>query len=221
MNVNQGTFFTINYQATVEVQYTTIKEKALLRSIPIIEMDTEVLPYLFPSRHCQAIKLTNLTTKLFGHLTEAYYKVVAITDWIFYNIDYRTVTTDFGTAALDTLAQREDFCKDFAHLGIALCRALDIPARYFTGYACNLNPPDFHACFEAYIGGQWIFLYPTRSVPINGLIKIANGKDATERAVASFFGNTNCTFMNMQCNAADDKLIPYITTTGKVAVFYQ
>ena len=123
--------------------------------------------------------------------------------------------TSPGTSAYDTLIQREGVCKDFAHLGIAFCRALDIPARYFTAYACNLNPPDFHACFEAYIGGNWIFFDPTRSVPINGLVKIANGKDATEAAVASFFGNTNCTYMNVQCNPAEEGFIPYAATTGK------
>ena len=210
-----GMLFTITYHATVDVQYTTIKEKALLKPTPIIEMHTEVLPFLFPSRHCQADKLRKLSTKLFGQLPDEYSKVVAINDWIFYNIDYITGTTDSGTSAYDTLIQREGVCKDFAHLGIAFCRALDIPARYFTAYACNLNPPDFHACFEAYIGGNWIFFDPTRSVPINGLVKIANGKDATEAAVASFFGNTNCTYMNVQCNPAEEGFIPYAATTGK------
>jgi transglutaminase-like putative cysteine protease len=69
-------------------------------------------------------------------------------------------TTDANTSAYDTLNQREGVCKDFAHLGIALCRALNIPARYFTCYATNINPPDIHACFEVYIGGQWILFDP-------------------------------------------------------------
>jgi hypothetical protein len=77
------------------------------------------------------------------------------------------------THLLDTLNQREGVCKDFAHLGIALCRALNIPARYFTCYATN-NPPDIHACFEVYIGGQWID--PTRLSDLSSLVKIAHGK---------------------------------------------
>jgi transglutaminase-like putative cysteine protease len=65
-------------------------------------------------------------------------------DWIFNNVDYVLGTTDANTSAYDTLNQREGVCKDFAHLGIALCRALNIPARYFTCYATNINPPDIH-----------------------------------------------------------------------------
>jgi len=204
-------YFTIIYHAQVEVEYHIIDESFLLKSIPIMELDTEVLPYLFPSRHCEADKLRKLATKEFGPLVNDYIKVRAINDWIFSNIDYITGTTDSGTSAYGTLIQREGVCKDFAHLGIALCRAIDIPARYFTGYAYNLTPPDFHACFEAYLGGHWIIFDPTKLVPLNGLVKIANGKDATEAAVASFFGNTNCTYMNVQCGIAEQDFVPFIT----------
>ncbi|MEP7110970.1 MAG: transglutaminase family protein [Ferruginibacter sp.] len=156
--VSQGISFTISYRALVDVQYRIIDETELLQSIPITALNPAVLPYLFPSRHCQSDKLRKLATKEFGNLPNEYSKVLAINDWIFNNTDYITGATDSGTSALDTLIQREGVCKDFAHLGIALCRASDIPARYFTGYAHQLNPPDFHACFEAYIGGHWIFL---------------------------------------------------------------
>jgi len=215
MEVNQGVFFTITYNAIVEVQYQLINESVLAQHIPIVELNTEVLPYLFPSRHCQSDKLRKLAIKEFGQLPTEYEKVSAINDWIFNNTDYISGATDSGTSAYDTLIQREGVCKDFAHLGIALCRALDIPARYFTGYACNLNPPDFHACFEAYIGGQWIFFDPTKLVPINGLVRIANSVDAASAAVASFFGITNCTYMNVQCNPLEDDFKPFNLNTGK------
>jgi transglutaminase-like putative cysteine protease len=222
MEVNQGVAFTICYQALVEVHYQLINESALLQSIPVMNLNTAVLPFLFPSRHCQSDKLRKLAIKEFGHLPNEYLKVTAITDWIFNNTDYITGTTDSGTSAYDTLIQREGVCKDFAHLGIALCRALDIPARYFTGYAYQLNPPDFHACFEAYIGVQWIFFDPTKLVPVNGLVKIANSIDAGDAAVASFFGNTNCTYMNVQCNLADDNFKPFFPSAGKKkALSYQ
>lgn len=214
LEVDQGTSFTINYHAQVDVEYKIVDEGILLHKIPIIELDTGVLPYLFPSRHCQSDKLRKLADKEFSHLPNDYLKVVAISDWIFNNIDYITGTTDSGTSAYDTLIQREGVCKDFAHLGIALCRAIDIPARYLTAYAYHLNPPDIHACFEAYIGGNWVIFDPTKLVPINGLVKIANGKDATEAAVASFFGNTNCTFMNVQCTTAESGFTPFIPAAG-------
>lgn len=216
MEVNQGVVFTITYNAVVDVQYQLINETHLTQQIPIVELNTEVLPFLFPSRHCQSDKLRKLATKEFGQLSSAYEKVNAINNWIFNNTDYISGATDSGTSAYDTLIQREGVCKDFAHLGIALCRALDIPARYFTGYACNLNPPDFHACFEAYIGGQWIFFDPTQLVPINGLVRIANSVDAADAAVASFFGNTSCTYMNVQCNSLENDFKPFNSNTSKI-----
>ncbi|MCW3089658.1 MAG: Transglutaminase-like putative cysteine protease [Ferruginibacter sp.] len=212
---NQGTFFTITYQASVETQYSVIQEAESLPSIPICQLDTEVVPYLFPSRHCQSDKLRKFAIKEFGFLSNEYAKVLAISDWIFYNTDYITGATDSGTSAYDTLIQREGVCKDFAHLGIALCRALDIPARYFTGYALNMVPPDFHACFEAYIGGHWVFFDPTRLVALNGLVKIAHSKDAADAAVANFFGNTTCTYMNIQCTTANADFQPFIPVPGK------
>ncbi|MEJ7586829.1 MAG: transglutaminase family protein [Ferruginibacter sp.] len=212
LEVAKGAYFTITYRAQVDLQYQLIEEPALLPAISIIQLDKEVLPYLFPSRHCQADKLRKFATKEFGAQPNEYTRVSAITDWIFQHIDYISGATDSGTSAYDTLIQREGVCKDFAHLGIALCRALDIPARYFTGYAFKLNPPDFHACFEAYIGGRWIFFDPTKLVPINGLVRIANSRDAADAAVASFFGNINCTYMNVQCLLADDGFIPFTAT---------
>jgi transglutaminase-like putative cysteine protease len=220
--VNQGIHFTITYKAEVELNYNIIEEEALLKFIPIENLNHDVLPYLFPSRHCQSDKLRKFATKEFGHLANEYAKVMAINEWIFNNTDYISGTTDSGTSAIDTLLQREGVCKDFAHLGIALCRALDIPARYITGYAYNLNPPDFHACFEAYIGGNWIFFDPTKMVALNGFVKIANAKDASEAAVASFFGNINCTYMNVQCNAANIPFTPFIAATDRLeALSYQ
>ena len=101
------------------------------------------------------------------------------------------------------MISRRGVCKDFAHLGIALCRALDIPARYFTGYAVNLLPPDIHACFEAYIGGQWVLFDPTHLSEKDKLVKIAHGKDASEASVVIFYGNTCCTNMNILCDVVE------------------
>lgn len=200
MEVEQGVFFTITYQAEIDVQHTVIDEKVLLQSLPIIKLDHEVLPFISPSRHCESDKLLEFATKEFGYLPNEYAKAKAINEWIFNTVEYKSGATNSSTSAYDTVVHKVGVCKDFAHLGIALCRALDIPARYFTGYAYRLNPPDFHACFEAYIGGRWIFFDPTKLAVSNGLVKIANGKDASEVAVASYFGEVNCTFMKIECN---------------------
>ena len=200
LKVEKGMSFTINYQAQVVVNYTKIEEETLLKSIPIINLDHNVLPYISPSRYCESDKLMEFATNKFGFLPNEYSKALAIEDWIFNNITYATGSTNSSTSATETLVNKAGVCKDFAHLGIALCRALDIPARYFTGYASHLNPPDFHACFEAYVGGHWIIFDPTKLAGLNGLVKIANGLDASEVAVASYFGDISCTHMDIQCH---------------------
>jgi transglutaminase-like putative cysteine protease len=159
--------------------------------------------------------LQKLAFKEFGNIQNTYAKVSAINEWIFNNIEYLGGSTNSSTSAFDTLTERAGVCRDFAHLGIALCRALSIPARYFTCYAYNLTPPDFHACFEAYIGGEWIFFDPTKLVPSNGLIKIANGRDAADASIASIFGNARCTLINVKCETSDPAFKPFIYNTAK------
>jgi len=209
LQVGKETAFTISYEATVDLHYNIIDQKHLLNTVPVNKLEADVIPYLFPSRYCQSDKLQKLATKEFGHIENAYAKVAAISEWIYNNVEYTGGVTNSSTSAHDTLTERVGVCRDFAHLGITLCRALSIPARYFTGYAYNLNPPDFHACFEAYIGGEWIFFDPTKLVPSNGLVKIASGRDAADAAVASIFGNTRCTSMVVKCESIDPDFKPY------------
>lgn len=201
LQANEFVPFKISYEAIVDVEFKTIPKNALLKNTPIFELKNSILPYLSPSRHCPSDKLIKLAFKLFGHLESNLEKAVAINDWIFDNIDYVAGSTNASTTAYDTLNQREGVCKDFAHLGIALCRALNIPARYFTCYATNLYPPDIHACFEVYLGNKWILFDPTRLSTLDSLVKIAHGKDGSEIAVASIFGNAFCTYMTIECES--------------------
>ena len=206
--------FSIRYQARVDIDYNIIHQRRLTQTVPVSKLNAEELHYLFPSRYCQSDKLQKLASKEFGQVETAYGKVAAITEWIHNNVEYISGTTNSSTSAFDTLTERVGVCRDFAHLGIALCRALTIPARYFTGYAYGLKPPDFHACFEAHIGGEWIFFDPTKLVPVNGLVKIANGRDAADAAVASIFGKASSTSLVVQCNCSDPAFKPiYFTDT--------
>ena len=177
LQVKDQVTFKISYTAIVDSHYKIISEN---QDVPVAKLDADVIPYIFPSRYCQSDKLQRLATREFGEIENTYQKVLAINEWIYNNVEYLSGSTDSGTSALDTISERAGVCRDFAHLGIALCRALSIPARYFTGYAYKLNPPDFHACFEAYIGGDWFIFDPTKMVPVNGLVKIANGRDAAD-----------------------------------------
>ena len=114
--------------------------------------------------------------------------MTAICNWIFENVDYLAGSSDGSTSAYDTFTLRAGVCRDFAHLGITFCRALGIPARFVSAYGFKLYPQDFHAVFEAYLGGRWYLFDPTRLSPPDGLIRIGVGRDAADTAFATYFG---------------------------------
>lgn len=169
----------------------------------VAEMDQRAIGYLFPSRYCQSDRLSRLAWDLFGKIENPYDKVVAITDWIHDNVEYVRGSTNSETSAYDTVTQRTGVCRDFAHLGIAMCRALTIPARYFSGYAYQLEPPDFHACFEAHIGGRWLIFDPTKLAHVNGLVRIGTARDAADAAVVSIFGRVQLQSIQVDCRLAE------------------
>ncbi|MCX6180398.1 MAG: transglutaminase family protein [Bacteroidetes bacterium] len=209
LEVEKGCSFTITYRAEVTTSYIKIDEQELLKPMPFIKMDHEALAYISPSRHCESDKLMEFAKKNFGSLPNAYVKALAIEDWIFTHISYVQGSTNSSASATDTLLRTTGVCKDFAHLGIAMCRALDIPARYFAGYASHLNPPDFHACFEAYINGHWIVFDPTKLAGLNGLVRVSRAKDASEAPIAIYFGDIACTFMDVQCHPVSTEFVPF------------
>jgi len=193
-----------SYRAVVENTCRVIPAKQLDETlIPL--MPVSVLPYLNPSRYCQSDKLYKFAADNFGNISKPYEQVLAVRDWIYNHVEYRAGHSNANTSAADTLKEKMGVCRDFAHLGIALCRALTIPARYFTGYAYKLEPQDFHACFEVYLGGCWIIVDATKLVPVNGLVKIATGMDASDSALASIFGNLKFLAMEVNTKALDEK----------------
>jgi transglutaminase-like putative cysteine protease len=194
----------IRYEAVVD-NYYEVKDHSNVQEIPVSRFDPSVLTYLNPSRYCQSDKLYRLANNTFGKIRTSFEQVFAVTDWIHKNVEYLSGFTNSETSAYDTVTQQAGVCRDFAHLGIALCRALTIPARYFTGYAYQLYPPDFHACFEAYLGGDWVLFDATRLIPLNGLVKIATGRDAADAAIASIFGDVFCTNIKAACEYADEE----------------
>lgn len=186
--VEPGTDVRVEYRAVVETSCELISAKNL-EKVAVAKLDHSTLNYLFPSRYCQSDKLARLAWREFGGIAGTFEKVMAIRNWINANVDYQRGSTDSQTSAYDTVTQRAGVCRDFAHLGVALCRALNIPARYFSGYAYQLEPADLHACFEVYIGGRWIVFDATDLAPLNGLVRIGTGRDAADTSVASLFGS--------------------------------
>lgn len=177
----------ISYKATALNQFNYV-DFANLAPVSISQMVPSVLLYLNPSRYCQSDKLLRFAMHLFGHIENEFEKVINITEWIYTNVEYLSGTTTGDTSAYDTITQQAGVCRDFAHLGIALCRALDIPARYCSVYAYNLEPPDFHACFEAWLHGHWIIFDATKLAPLNGFVKISMGRDAADTSISNLFG---------------------------------
>jgi transglutaminase-like putative cysteine protease len=200
----------ITYQATVDCDYELLPASHL-ELTPVAEMDRTAIPFLYPSRYCQSDRLGQLAWSLFGKIERPYEKVVAIADWVYDNVEYTLGSTNSETSAVDTVLQRVGVCRDFAHLAISLCRALNIPARYFTGYAYQLDPPDFHACFEAYVGGRWLIFDATRLSHLNGLVRIAIGRDAADASVACIFGRTQLLSIKVGCELASGQTFVPLT----------
>jgi len=194
---NPGTLG-IHYTADVSVS-AKIVDVAEIRSGGTAELNPEGIPFLFPSRYCQSDMMRQQANAMFGHMEGSYAIASAVSDWIFANIAYVSGSSGETSSAVDTMEQRRGVCRDFAHLGITICRALNVPARYVTAYAYQLNPPDFHACFEVFINDWWYVFDPTRLAPLNGLIRIATGRDASDAAVCTIFGDPQLTKSMVSC----------------------
>lgn len=179
-----------------------------LRSDGIATTAAESIPYLFPSRYCPSDQLRQEATDLFGHLSGQYETVCAIRDWIHQNVTYVSGSSDESSSALETFAQKQGVCRDFAHLAISFCRALNLPARYATCYSYQLQPQDFHACFEVFIGGWWLIFDATGLAPLNGLVRIATGRDAADTAVCTIFGNPELVSSVVLCECPDPDFTP-------------
>lgn len=204
----------VTYRATVNNSYE-INDFSNTQEIQVSELPASVLPYLNPSRYCESDKLYRMADNMFGYISNPFEKVLTLTNWINKKVQYLSGSTNAQTSAFDTVTEQAGVCRDFAHLGIAFCRALTIPARYFTGYAYLLKPADFHACFEAYLNGKWVLFDATGLVPLNGLVKIATGQDASDSAVANIFGDVMFNNMQVSCELAEDGFEPFYYSEGE------
>ncbi len=179
--------FNICYHATVEL-YSKAENPPQIDEINYPDLPDEVLLYLNPSRYCESDLLSRFAVQTFGELAKGYSRVSAICEWIHTQLEYQPGSSNNSTSACDVLLQRTGVCRDYAHLAITLCRALDIPARYVSGYAVGLDPPDFHGLFEVFLGDRWYLFDATKMAPTTGIVRIATGRDAADAPFASFVG---------------------------------
>lgn len=182
----------VDYKADVEVYSEHIDEH--LPEVPVSRVPDEIFHYLMPTRYCESDVLGPAARALFGKEAPGLSRVRRIIDWIHDNIEYKPLSTTSTTTAQEVFTRRTGVCRDFAHLGITLCRALNIPARLVAGYVWFDEPPqDFHAIFEAWLGGRWVLFDPTGMAPVDRLVRIGTGRDAKDVAFATYFGTVEMT----------------------------
>jgi transglutaminase-like putative cysteine protease len=162
--------------------------------IPIAYIPDEVLEFVRPSRFCESDELLDLSWELFGKVKPGWSRVQAISDFVHEHIAFNYAQARSTRTAASAYEERVGVCRDYAHLAIGFCRALNIPARYCTGYLSDIGTPpplpvgDFAAWFEAYLDGQWYTFDPRNNVPRKGRILMARGRDAADVAMVTTFG---------------------------------
>jgi transglutaminase-like putative cysteine protease len=178
-----------SFSGEVTILYRAVVENNLRQLLPSSghqhlwsDLPTDVLPFLLPSRFCPSDKFMRFAQREFGGAGDGVARVMAILDWIHRNVDYVPGVSNAETTAERTFVDRAGVCRDFTHLGITFSRALGIPARAVSAYALQLEPPDFHAIFEVFLENSWWLIDPTRLAPIEGIVRIGSGRDATDIA---------------------------------------
>jgi transglutaminase-like putative cysteine protease len=177
----------------------------------------ERLIYLRPSRYCPSDHLVGFAVAEFGYASGAQAKVEAIAGWIRERIGYVAGSSSVHDTAEHTLLTGMGTCRDYAHLGIALCRALGIPARFASAYAPGLTPMDFHAVFEACIDGRWLAYDTTDLAPRQSMLRIGTGRDAADAAFATVTSGI-ATLVRFDVTATVSGLLPVDDPAEPVAL---
>ena len=169
----------------------------LAREVPVEILPHDVLRYLLNSRYCEVDKMSNIAAQLFGGIQPGWNRVQAICSWVH---DWVTFGYQFANptkTAFDVYNDRRGVCRDFQHLAVTMCRALNIPARYATGYLGDIGVPpsdapmDFSAWFEVYLEDRWWTFDARHNQPRIGRVLMAVGRDASDVAITTSFGTTN------------------------------
>src|SRR5215212_4944318 len=206
----------IRYDAVVEVSGEPDPVVPDAPLVPVEELPDDALVFTLPSRYIESDLLLDDAWQLFGNTPPTWARIQAICDWVHANVEYGYGLSGPTTTALDVFKQRQGVCRDFAQISVALCRALNIPARYTFGYLGDIavEPPDvpmdFHAWFEAYLGGQWYTFDARHNVPRIGRVKIGHGRDAVDVALTTTYGAASLTSMVVWSDEIPDDATPVI-----------
>jgi transglutaminase-like putative cysteine protease len=172
---------------------------------PVEELPDESLVFLLGSRYCETDLLADIAWQVSGHVPPGRGRIQAICDFVHRHIRFSYELARPTRTALQAYQEQRGVCRDFAHLAVALCRAMNIPARYCAGYISDVNLPppyaqmDFAAWFEAYIGGSWQTFDPRNNAPRTGRVLMARGRDAADVAISTGFGPTTLVQFDVIC----------------------
>lgn len=161
---------------------------------PVQDLPEDVLVYILGSRYCETDRLSEAAWDLFGQSPTGWGRAQAICDFVHHHIIFGYEYANPTKSAWEVFNQGQGVCRDFAHLAIALCRCMNIPARYCTGYLSDIGTPlpwgpgDFAGWFEAYLGGRWYTFDPRNNTPRMGRVLIAQGRDAADVPISHTFG---------------------------------
>jgi transglutaminase-like putative cysteine protease len=161
---------------------------------PVSELPNDTLIYLLNSRYCEVDRLSNIAVELFGNVAPGWNRVHAITSWVNSKVSFGYQHARSTKTALDVFTERVGVCRDFQHLAVTFCRALNIPARYVTGYLGDIGipptytPMDFSAWFEVYLNNRWWTADARHNRPRVGRVLMAVGRDASDVAITTSFG---------------------------------
>ena len=158
------------------------------------DLPEETLVFLLGSRYCETDRLSDIAWSLFGNTAPGWKRVQAICDFVYNHIVFGYQDARATRSASEAYNERIGVCRDYAHLAVAFCRCMNVPARYCTGYLGDMGTPppyavgDFAAWMEVYLGGHWYTFDPRNNVPRIGRVLIARGRDASDVAIATIFG---------------------------------
>jgi transglutaminase-like putative cysteine protease len=177
----------VDYRATVEIK-RILSDCLVLPLVPQHELPGETVQYLMASRYCQSDQFQSFVDVEFGEL-DGGRKVIAMRDWVQGHFNYVPGASSPDTTAVDTFIRRQGVCRDYAHVLITLVRAAGIPARIASVYAPGVEPQDFHAVAEVFLGGEWHLIDPTGMAKEAAMAKIGVGRDAADIAFLTAYGN--------------------------------
>ena len=188
--------FTLRYDAVVETDREPDPVESAVALTPVQDLPDDTLVFTLPSRFVQSDLLMDQAWELFGQTEPTWARVQAICDWVHSNVTYEAGSSGPRTTALDIFHGRKGVCRDVALLPVAFCRALNIPARYTFGYLPDIavepdeTPMDFHAWFEAFLGGRWYTFDARHNRPRIGRVIVGYGRDVADVALSTSYGNT-------------------------------